>query len=170
MKRRPSPSPRGMALIEVVVSMIVLSVMLVAALNAVGASRVGQLWNADHVRGLALASDLMAEILDKSYADPNEIPVLFGPEASELLAGRTAYDDVDDYAGYQESPPKDRTGAAMSGLSGWKREVDVQLVALADLTKTSALDVGYKRVTVTVRRGTRIVAKLTAVRTAAAPN
>lgn len=169
MNTRPTPSRSGLALIEAVVSMVVLSIMLVAALNAVGASRLGQLWNADHLKGLSLASDLMTEIMDKSYADPDEIP-LFGPEASELLTGRPAFDDVDDYAGFSESPPKDRSGAALSGLTTWVREAAVVLVSAADLGSASVLDVGIKRVTVTVRHNGRIVAKLTAVRTAAAPN
>ena len=147
--------------------MVILSVMLVTALNTVGVSRLGQRWNADRVRAMSLASDLMAEILEKSYADPNE-PALFGPEVSEILIGRPAFDDVDDYAGFKDTPPSDRTGKALAGLSSWSRQVDVVFVASSDLTKAVALDAGLKRITVTVRRGGQLMATLTAVRTAAA--
>ena len=111
----------------------------------------------------------MAEIMSKAYQDPNEVP-LFGPEPSELLAGRTAYDDVDDYSGYKESPPIDRSGTVMTGLATWQREVAVTLVSSSDLTRSAVLDSGLKRITVIVRRGGQIMAQLTAVRTAAAPN
>jgi len=169
MTRRAGPTRRGIALIEAVMSMVVLSVALVAALNTLGASRLGQRWNADHLRGLSLASDLMTEIMEKSYADPNEVP-LFGPETSELLVGRAAFDDVDDYNGYQDSPPVDRAGNAIAGLSGWRRDVTVAFVNASDLTKSVLLDGGIKRITVTVRRNGQLIAQLTAVRTAAAPN
>ncbi len=169
MSRYPRPARAGMALIEAVVSMIILSVMMVAALNTVGASRVGQLWNADHLRGMSLASDLMAEIQSKAYSDPNETPI-FGPEASEIAVGRTAYDDVDDYSGYHESPPKDAAGNTMSGLSTWRRDVTVTYVNAADLRTAVLVDSGVKLITVTVRRNGQLMAQLSAVRTAAAPN
>ena len=150
-------------------SLVIISVMLVVALNSVGASRLGQRWNADRLRGMALASDLMAEITSKAYSDPNEL-VLFGPEVSELLVGRTAYDDVDDYSGYRESPPVDAAGTAIPGLSAWRRDVTVSWVTAGDLTRTSLTDTGIKLITVTVRRNGQLVAQLTAVRTAAGPH
>ena len=168
MKRTLRTTPRGMALIEAVVSMVVLSVMLVAALNTVGASRLGQRGNADLLRAAALASDLMAEVMDKSYADPGATPV-WGPEPAEILAGRSTYDDVDDYDQYTESPPKDRSGTVIPGLSGWKRDVAVAYVNPLDLTQAVVTDSGVKRVMVTVSRGTMPLIKLVSLRTSATP-
>jgi MSHA pilin protein MshD len=169
MIRRCVKPRAGMALVEAAVSMVIISIMLVASLNAVGASRLGQRWNADRLRATSLASDLMAEICDKSYSDPND-PPLFGPEAGELLAGRSAFDDVDDYNGLSESPPKDRAGTAIAGLTGWTRAAAVAYVSPTDATVTSLTDTGVKRITVTVSRAGTPMAKLVALRTAAAPN
>jgi MSHA pilin protein MshD len=164
-----SPSkrnPRGFALIEAVLSVLIVSLLLVAALNVLGGSRAGQAWNSNRLRAHYLASDLMAEILDKPYADPGATPI-FGPEPAEIIAGRTTYDDVDDYSGYTESPPKDRTGAVIPGLTGWRRDVAVAYVTPANVTVTSLTDQGVKRITVTVSRNGGTFAKLVALRTSA---
>lgn len=167
MTRAPRPSRSGIALIEAVVSLLVVSLLLVAALHTVGASTLGQRWNSDRLRGLHLASDLMAEVLSKQYANSGEL--LFGPSAAESSAGRGAFDDVDDYSGLSESPPKDRTGAAMNGYTGWTRQVTVSLVNPADPTQTAVLDGGAKLVTIAVKRNGKSIATLTSVRTAAVP-
>jgi hypothetical protein len=151
--------------VEAVISLFIISVMLVASLRMVGASRLGQTWNADHERGLRLAQDLMAEICDQAYSDPNEPPV-FGPEPSET-AGRPAYDDVDDYNGLSEAPPRDRSGNAIPGLSNWRRAVDVAFVSANDPTSTSVFETGVKRITVTVYRSGVPMARLVALRASA---
>jgi hypothetical protein len=150
-------------------SLVIVSVMMVTALNAVGASRVGQRWNADRLRALALASDLMAEITSKAYSDPNETPI-FGPEPSEVLIGRPAFDDVDDYSGYSESPPMTSAGVAMTGLSSWSRSVTVSWVNPSDLTTPVLVESGCKLITVKVSRAGQTLAQLTAVRTTSGPH
>lgn len=167
MTRAHRPIRSGIALIEAVVSLLVVSLLLVAALHTVGASTLGQRWNSDRLRGLHLASDLMAEVLSKQYANSGEL--LFGPSSAEASAGRASFDDVDDYAGLSESPPKDRTGSTMNGYGGWGREVSVVLVSPSNPSQASVLDAGAKLVTVTVKRNGKPVAKLVSVRTAAVP-
>jgi type II secretory pathway pseudopilin PulG len=157
-----------MAMIEALVAMVIIGVMLAAAMRTVAASRVGQVWNSDRLKGHALAMDLMGEILDQAYVDPGALP-LFGPEVSELLAGRSVYNDVDDYNGWSESPPAQRDGTLIPGLTGWKRQVDVAWVTAADVTQTSLVETGIKRIVITVAKNGKTVAKVTALRTAAAP-
>jgi hypothetical protein len=72
----------------------------------------------------------MSEIVSQDYSDPT-VSGLWGPELTEGLTGRTAFDDVDDYSGFSESPPKDRSGVAMAGWTGWRRSVAVTWVILA---------------------------------------
>jgi hypothetical protein len=162
MNRR-RPALRGFSVIEAVLSALVIGVMLVAVLNTVGAARSAQVWNVDRVRATCLASNLMAEIVDEAYADPTEIQ-LFGPEASELLAQRSAFDDVDDYNGWSKSPPENPDGTPIPGYQGWTRSVVVAWATPAAPVGTSLTDTGLKRITVTVsRRGVKI-AELTALR------
>ena len=160
---RPVPIRRGFSVIEAVLSALVIGVMLVAVLNTVGAARSAQVWNVDRVRAMALASNLMAEIVDEAYADPTEVQ-LFGPEASELLAQRSAFDDVDDYNGWSKSPPEDLDGTPIPGYAGWTRSVTVSWATLGTPAASSLTDTGIKRITVTVsKRGVKI-AELTALR------
>jgi len=170
MKRTPlNPvSGRGLAMIEAVVSVIIVAVMLVAALRTVGASRVGQINNSDRLRANYLATELMAEILDMSYSDPNEI-ALFGPELSEIATGRAAYDDVDDYHNWTQSPPQRRDGSTIPGLTGWSRSVQVVWVDPTNVGNTSLVETNCKRITVTVARKSGAVVRRIGYRTAAAP-
>lgn len=157
-----------MAMIEAVVSTIIVAVMLAAALRTVAASREGQVRNSDALKGHYLAMDLMSEILDLSYTDPDGLP-LFGQELGELLGAREAFDDVDDYHNWSQGSLLRRDGSTIPGFTGWSRSVQVQWVSPLNLSSGSLVDTNAKKVTVTVRRGSAVVARLTAVRTAAAP-
>jgi hypothetical protein len=155
-----------MAMVEAVLSLVVVSVMLVAALRTVGASKVGQARSTDALTGLNLAQDLMSEICDKAYSEPTEL-TLFGPEATEVIGGRTTYDDVDDYNGFSQSPPRDRANSVLNNLGAWGRSVDVAWVNPANLSQTVLVESGVKRITVTVTRKGVPMARLVAIRTAA---
>ena len=56
-----------------------------------------------------LAQQLMAEIQQQPYKDQTVLGLLFGPELGESTADRSAFDDVDDYDGFVEQPPRSRT-------------------------------------------------------------
>ncbi|MFQ5492213.1 MAG: hypothetical protein ACE5GE_15975 [Phycisphaerae bacterium] len=154
---------RGIALTEAVVSMLVVSVMVLAALNTVGASRVGQYIATDRVRGDLLARELMAEILQQAYEEPVD-PVLFGRE-NESGGNRSQYDDVDDYESRSFAPPEYKDGTAMTGLDTWERRADVIWVSPADLDTAVFIETGIKRVTVEVLHNGVPVAKLVALAT-----
>ena len=83
MRRFPTRF-RGFSLLEVVISTFLVGVLLIAALRTVGSSATASLSNADSRLGLALAQDLMSEIIGAEYAEPDEAP-LFGPEASDTF-------------------------------------------------------------------------------------
>jgi type II secretory pathway pseudopilin PulG len=156
----------GFSLMEAVVSILIVSILLVVALTAVGASKAGQLKIADRIRGERLALDLMNEILQQAYYEPDD-PPRFGLEGVESATSRALYDDVDDYAGWSESPPQYKNGTPMAGFDGWTRSVAVDWVDPNNLKETSAIATDVKRMTVTVSRGDLTVARLSAIRTAA---
>ncbi|MGB9625032.1 MAG: prepilin-type N-terminal cleavage/methylation domain-containing protein [Phycisphaerae bacterium] len=167
--RRTRYRCRGVSLIEATVSMVVVAVMLVAAVHAIGGSAAARSRVTKRAVGPYLADGLMAEILAQSYQDPTS-PV-FGPEVSggESAGSRAAWDDVDDYNGWVESPPRDKDGNAIVGMTGWEQSVAVAWVNPADLTQVSATESGAKRITVTVRYNGVTVATRVAVRTNVSP-
>jgi len=149
MRPRQRTGRRGMTLIEAVISMLIVSIMMVAALRMVGSSARARQAHASRRRGPALARQLVAEIVTAFYAEPNGTGPL-GPDAGESGFGRTGFDDVDDYHGWTASPPTAPDGSAMSHLAGWRRSASVQYVNPNDPDQTVGQDAGLKRVTVTV--------------------
>ena len=161
---------RALTLAEMVISMVLVSVMLVAALNVAGGVRQGESDSALQRRALILAEDLMAEIMEQDYVDPNEDPNVLGMSAAESATGdRSLFNDVDDYKGWHASPPQLRSGVPMTGLDGWKRMVAVVWVDPDDTRQTSDIDLGAKRITVKVKYNGSQVLRLRAIRTAGLP-
>jgi hypothetical protein len=151
-------------MVEAVLSTVIVSVMLVAALNLVGTSKVTQHRAALTSRGRLLAEDLLSEVLRQDYQEPDETPV-FGRETGELAGSRTAYDDVDDYHGWSASPPVAKDGAAIPNSAGWKRTVTVEWIDPLDPSKVRPFETGAKRISVTVYYLNVPQASLAAIRT-----
>ena len=149
---------------EATISTIIVAVMLVAALNTVGASKATQHRATLVSQGQLLAEALMTEILEQDYQDPDGTPV-FGLETGESATGRTAYDDVDDYHGWTSSPPVARDGTTLANAANWKRTVTVERIDPLDPDTVAAAETGAKRITVTVLYGNVPQAKLVAIRT-----
>jgi len=154
----------GFTLVEAVLSLVIVSVMLVAVLSTVGASRLSQYITSQYSRGQLLAESLMAEILRQDYLDPNDTPV-FGCETGESTSTRVDFDDVDDYNGWSSSPPVQKDGTQIAGLSGWQRSVTVEWLNPDDPGEVKASETGAKRITVTVSCDNKQVGSLTAIRT-----
>lgn len=119
---------RGVTLIETVVSIVVLGVALpplIALFHEIASHTPDDL----HQRAaLAYADGLMEEILSKEYEDPSEPRSSFGTE--EVL--RSSYDDVDDYDGMNNSPPRHLDGSVLGDYGGFTRSVEVHNVTGAN--------------------------------------
>jgi hypothetical protein len=72
---------------------------------------------------------------------------------------------VDDYHGWSSSPPVEKDGTLLSGLTGWQRSVTVEWVNPDDPGEVKAFETGAKRITVTVSCGNKQVGFLVAIRT-----
>jgi len=167
--RRPSLR-RGLSLVEMAISIVLVSVMLAAALNTVGASKLGQLKISVGRQGHLLAQDLMTEILLQDYADPVDGPDSFGLSGAEAATGdRSLFDDVDDYDGWSASPPQYKDGTVVSGLEGWERSVEVTWVNPSDISQLVGNNQGAKRITVTVTHNGIPAAELVALETIGLP-
>lgn len=161
--RKPAPGRRGFTLLEVMVSTVLVGTILAGALTTVGSVLRQRSRGVDSIRGMLLAEQLLSEILAQNYVEPDELP-LFGPELSELLS-RETYDDVDDYHGWDRSPPQDRSGAALEGFAGWRRRVTVEFVDPAQPSGTTLTDRRAKRITVEALQGGTVRARLQGLKT-----
>ena len=157
-------------LIEVLMSTMLIGVVMVAALNSLGAATSASLENSNHARAVLLAEDLMAEILNQAYRDPNDT-VVFGVESGETDTNRADFDDVDDYDDWNSSPPIDKAGNALAAGSTWRRKVEVLHVDPNAPTDVSgdADDQGAKRIRITVKHNGTTVFKLRGIATPAWP-
>lgn len=146
-------------------SIMIVSVVMLAALGTVGATHRLHRTGIDGPRAVLLAQDLMAEILlTPSFDEPFGV-IDFGPEGAELATGRAAFDDIDDYHGWTRSPPEARDGSPLPDLEGWSRSVTVSFGNPADLGAESGSDGGIKIIKVTVSRAGQEKASLTMLRT-----
>ena len=160
------PARRAFTLAECLIATTVVAVLLVAVLEGVGAVAASRRMTSERARADLLARRLMSEIMTQPFEDPSGGNATLGPTAAESAPGnRSLYNDVDDYHGLSESPPKDRNGIGLSGLTGWTRSVTVERVNPASPGTVVASDMGADRITITVSRSNRTLAKLVAVRT-----
>jgi MSHA pilin protein MshD len=162
-KRRPIEP--ALTLVEAVVSIAIIGVMLVAALNTVGASQTTQKKMGDRNRAMLLAQDLMSEIFQQSYIEPDDPDGLIGMEGGEDSGKRDRFDDVDDYDGWSASPPEEKDGTVLVDFDGWRRSAAVDWVNPVDATEELGTNTGVKRITVSVTLDDVPLATLVALRT-----
>jgi hypothetical protein len=159
---------RALSLVEAAASVVIATLVIVAALNTVGASKLGQHQTGDRRVGHLLAQSLMSEVLQQSYEDPDDTVLTLGGDGTERTDIRTDFDDVDDYSHWSACPPEEKDGTKLDYRAGWCRSVTVAYASTSDLTKTVAGDTGIKLITVEVTHNDAVVASLVAVRTGAA--
>ena len=157
--------PTGVTLVEVVVATLVVSLMLVAALNAATAARLADYKLTERNRALLLAQALLSEIVQQAYDDPVAGVGSFGLETGESTGNRSLFDDVDDYNGWSATPPQNRDGTAVAGTTGYEQAVSVAWVQPTDLSQVSGSETGLKQIKVTIRRNGRPIITLMAYRT-----
>jgi MSHA pilin protein MshD len=154
----------GLSLIEVVASTLIVGVMAVAALNSLGAATRSSQSIGNRAVAIGLADELMSEILQAEYSEPSGAASL-GPDSGEIGGPRSVFDDVDDYDGWNESPPQYRDGTPMPDRNDWRHRVEVDHVLPADSTQTAGSDQGAKRIHVVIEYRDDILIEQIAVRT-----
>jgi hypothetical protein len=92
----------------------------------------------------------MTEILGQAYRDKLNLSTL-GPETGEAGANRNAFDDVDDYLTYTDSPPILRNGDPIQGFDNWSRTVSVLRANPQTPNTIPTSESGLKRIKVTVK-------------------
>ncbi len=148
--KRKHVTNRGLSLVEVVVSTLIVGVMLVASLDTLGAVFRTQRMNAARLSGPGLAREMMAEVLSHNYEDPDVPAGNFGTETGESGATRAAFDDVDDYDNWNPSSPVAKDGTVHAGYTDWDRRVYVDWVSPSNTANNLLSETGLKRISVVV--------------------
>lgn len=158
---------RALTLVESVLSIMIIGGMLVATLDTVGAAQRTRALQAWRATGDLLALDLLNEILARCYEDPDLAPGSFGLGGDEVNGNsRARWDDVDDYNGLLETPPRDVLGNAITGAAEFTRAVRVTWVKSEDWATPVGSDTRLKRIVVSVWHGDQLVAELSGLRAA----
>jgi len=155
----------GLSQVEVVISTIIVSVLMVSSLSTIAASRRSQIAESNEVRGTAIAEALMAEITQLPMRDPS-CDCGFGPGSHETGTNRIEFDDVEDYRNLVEFPPKSRSGIALSGYSDLSRNVSIDMVAMNSWDTATATYAGVYRITIRVLRDNVEFARIVGYRSA----
>ena len=122
----------GLTLVEAVISVLIVAIMLTAALYTLGGTARGRLVQSKRRHGLFLARQLISEISQACYEDPeSDDHSWFGPEPGDTFLTRAGFDDVDDYATWSASPPQAKDGTALPGYEGWQRLAEIIHLSLA---------------------------------------
>ena len=151
--RRRSRCNRGFTLLEVITTIVILAIAASAILG-VYSYLVSE--SADPViqqQGLAIAEAYMEEIRLKPFVDPN---------GGEPEASRDEFDDVNDYHGLDDSPPRNQTGGTWNfgNLGDYRVQVEVVNAALDTIALGNSL-----QITVTVEHPAIAPIVLTSFRT-----
>jgi hypothetical protein len=139
----------GFTLAETAFSTVIVGMVVLAGLRTVVVSAQHQTTSASTATGTFLANDLLSEILPHYYQE-RVGRVNFGTEDNEAGATRAKYDDVDDYHGYAESPPRKKDGTALINSLAWRRSVTVDWVEPTNVMNASQTETGLKRISVVV--------------------
>lgn len=130
--------------------MALVGVLLIGAVHTVGGTAQSQMLQNHHREGHILAQELVSEIMQLQYEDPDD-PPLWGTEGSESRTTRADFDDVDDYDGWTSSTIQDKAGNVRAEYVGWTRTARLEYVhaqTLAGMGKTT--DTGVKGIRVSV--------------------
>jgi len=140
---------RGFTLVELVVTLLLISVAVLGisyALSFAFSRQSDGLWQA---KAVALSESYLEEIMARRFDEnspPGGVPPCaptttpcspIGPEGE----ARSAYDDVDDYHGLDELPPRDADGNLRTGYDGYRVQVEVSYIDAATVAALGLDDV-----------------------------
>jgi MSHA pilin protein MshD len=139
---------RGVTLIDLILVIVIVAIAIPPMVGVFVTSTRNSTFGVTMARANHLASNLLEEIRSKRWDEnTGAASATLGPDSET----RATYDDVDDFHGLNETPPKDSQGVAMNGSTGFRQQVSVCYVAGTALdTCLGSGTSNYKRITVTV--------------------
>jgi hypothetical protein len=163
--RRAAISARlGFSLLEVAISSLLVGVVMVGSMRVLGQSIQSQRLASERMQGQYLAEGLLSESLQLAYMQPGAESSSIGRESGENPRIRSTFNDVDDFDGYNATPPLNVDGSTMNGLNGWRRVVRVRWVDPNNIAQTRTVETQLKRIQVDVFFHDRLVATATGLK------
>ena len=141
---------RGGTLVEVMISALIVGVLIVPTLRMLGSVAMSYSRRGNQDLAQKLAEDLLSEIMQSRFADPDIDLRVFGPEPDEATVDRSQFDDVDDYHNRIEQPPQRKDGSPLNQFAAFRREVTVVYVDPSDPDVVSGSPTALKRIQVLV--------------------
>ena len=138
----------GFSLLEVVISALLIGVLIVPALSVFGSITRSYALRGHQATADSLAQDLLSEIVQLRFDDPDPITRTFGPEDAEST--RADFNDVDDYANLLEEPPTHRDGTDLDRVDDFTRSVTIEFVNVDDPAQVESNETELKRIRVQV--------------------
>jgi len=145
---------RGFTFIEIIMVIVILGIIMPGVMlyfiQGVSGSAAAQ----RRTTAVFLAQGLMEEIKSKWW-DETATGInstcsnasAIGPDPAE---NRASYDDVDDFNGIDNTPPRDSQGGDMNNYAGFRQQVAIDYVVAADLNSAVGGPTCYKRIAVTI--------------------
>ncbi len=155
---------RGVTLVELMLALAIILLVIAPLVKALYQGMKGSVRFGDTNKAIQLAQELTEEIKQKKWDETTPIgggatttPSAIGIDGGETAGNKTTYDDIDDYNGLVEHPPKDINNVEIPNTSHFTRWVAVQYVNIpmanspaVNLVQAVAGPTDYKLVTVTV--------------------
>ncbi len=167
----PSISTKGFSLIEVLIATVLVGLAIAALVAANGSFSMANVAGAD----LSTAEFLVEQIRELTTMLPVVDPALpagalvtvLGPEAGENDV--TAYDDVDDFDGFNSAPlgaPISAQGTLLTNLAAFSQQVTVQKLNPSNFDDAWADDAtsNFVRITVEIRENGRPISSASWIR------
>lgn len=144
---------RGITLAETALATFLVGILVVAALQSMGASLQTHEFAQSRVQAILLAEQLLAELSVLPWCEDGQASPTIGRESGETtgITRRNQLDDMDDFDGWKETPAR-RDGMVLTGTTGLTRTVTVTNISSADFTTAvaDAADSGLRLITVVV--------------------
>lgn len=121
-----------MTLVEVVLFIVIVSVALAGVLSVFNMATQHSADPLVRKQALTVAEHMMHEILTKAYDDPGGLctPTTMPSCRANTPADRANYNDVADYAGWDQTGVRDVAGTPVPGLELYRVTVTVENAAL----------------------------------------
>lgn len=111
-------------MIELVVAILVIGISLSGTMTLVDTTTRRSADPMLERQALAIGEAYLEEIMLKDYLDPDT-----GTLCPTAEAARALYDNVCDYDGLDDAGARDQSGTAITGLDGYRIEIDVDTTA-----------------------------------------
>jgi MSHA pilin protein MshD len=147
-----SRDSRGFTLIEMIIAIVIIGVGLAGVLLAFNTTVKSSADPMIHKQMLAVAEEMMEEILLKPYAVTGTAPTNSLVSCGAAGSSRLAFDDVSDYHNYETTGICDIDGGVVPGLGSYNVKVTVDAAASLGTLSGGAV----KKVTIVVTHGETI--------------